>query len=375
MRHQHFLAALMVVTAPAIAGDGNHGKGDFQPATYCAYETPRLPELPPGEIALELMAVNNRNQVVGSTALAGVPPLTPFIWDRRRGIRVLGALPERPSGLAADINDAGTVVGDAVHPETFESVAFIWTRQNGMRALDVSLGGANSRATGINRFGQIVGASETVGGEFHAFLRDVNGDVLDLGAFPDGSGTSSATAVNDRGDVVGTRGGDGQDPLEGFLWDERHGMRPLIEDPPPFLFLLPLDINNRREVVGEILGIDPTRALRWTKGQGVQDLGTLSGLDTHYATARAINRWGTIVGGSQTTSGLVHAFVWSRHTGMRDLNELIDPSSELPSQVVLLVAQAINDIGSIALIAYVPGEESQRAFLLVPRRHFDRPCQ
>jgi probable HAF family extracellular repeat protein len=225
----------------------------------------------------------------------------------------------------------------------------------------------------VSRSGQIVGASKTGTGAFHAFLRDVNGDVLDLGAFPDGSGESGATAVNNRGHVVGTRG-DGQ-ILEGFLWDERNGMQLLIEDPAPFFFLFPHDINNRGEVVGEILGTDPTHAFRWTKSGGVQDLGTLSGLDTHYAAASAINRWGTIVGGSQTTSGLVHGFIWSRQTGMRDLNELIDPSSELPSQAVLGSGAAINDAGSIAVVGFVPGEDSQRGFLLVPRRDSGKACR
>lgn len=373
MRHQFFLAALMIAAVPVIADNGTQGKGEFKPATYCLYEIGRLPDLPPGETSFDIRAINKHDQIVGWTGLAGVPPLHPFIWDRKRGMRDLGSLPGHASAVAADINDAGTVVGDANDFETGESLAFIWTRRAGIRPLDASLGGVDSVATGINRSGQIVGASKTATGAFHAFLRDVNGDVLDLGAFPDGSGDSSATAVNDRGHVVGTRG-DGQ-ILEAFLWDERNGMQLLIEAPPPFFFLLPRGINNRGEVVGEVLGTDPTRAFRWTKSGGVQDLGTLSGLDTDFATAAAINRAGTIVGGSQTTSGLVHGFVWNRKTGMRDLNELIDPSSELPSQAVLGGAAGINDAGSIALIGFVPGEDSQRGFLLVPRRHSDKACR
>jgi probable HAF family extracellular repeat protein len=107
----------------------------------------------------------------------------------------------------------------------------------------------------------------------------------------------------------------------------------------------------------------------------LQDLGSLGGLDTDYGTATAVNRWGTIVGASQTTSGLVHGFVWSRQTGMRDLNDLIDPSSEIPPQAILGGAAGINDLGSIALIGFVPGELSQRGFLLVPQRHPQNGCQ
>ncbi len=211
--------------------------GDFQPDAYCAYEIPRLPGLPPGETSLDLKAINNRNQVLGWTGLSGTPPFHSFIWDRKRGMRDLGSLPGHPSTFGADVNDAGVVVGDATDFETPANLAFIWTRARGIRALDVSLGGVFGAATGINRSGQIVGASETATGAFHAFLRDHNGDVLDLGAFPDGSGDSGAAAVNDRGLVVGTRG-DGR-ILEAFLWDERHGMRPLIENPPPFFTPFP----------------------------------------------------------------------------------------------------------------------------------------
>jgi probable HAF family extracellular repeat protein len=373
MRHPHILAALVILSAPAIAHDGDQGNGNFQAATYCVYEIPRLPGLPPGEISLDLRAINNRDQVVGWTTPAGAPPLHSFIWDRKRGIRDIGSLAGHPSMVAADLNDAGAIVGDATNFESNEVLAFIWRRHKGVRALDVSLGGVNSFAYGINRSGQVVGASETKPGTFHAYLREVNGDVLDLGAFPDGHGGSSATAVNDRGQVVGTRG-DGQ-MIEGFLWDERFGMQTLIDDPPPFFSLVPRDINNGGVIVGETSGTNPTRAFRWTRRKGLQDLGSLGGLDTDYGTATAVNRWGTIVGASQTTSGLAHGFVWSRQTGMRDLNDLVDPSSELPPQAVLGLAAGINDFGSIAIIGFVPGELSQRAFLLVPQRHPQNACQ
>jgi hypothetical protein len=60
---------------------------------------------------------------------------------------------------------------------------------------------------------------------------------------------------------------------------------------------------------------------------------------------------------------------------MRDLNERIDPGTVLPFQPVLGAALGINDRGSIALIGFVPGEESQRGFLLVPRRYPGKDCR
>ncbi len=301
MRRQQVFATLMIVMTPVFAGAANQSKGDV-PATYCAYDIGQLPGLPPGETSLDVRAINNRNQIVGATAVAdGVSPYHAFIWDRKKGMRDLGSVPGHPSLVAADINDAGTVVGDATDFETGESLAFIWTRKGGVRAPDTSLGGVNSLATGINRSGQIVGASQTATGEFHAFLRDVNGDILDLDTFAAGTGDSSATAVNGLGQVVGSRVS--EEIQDGFLWDESNGLRGIIEDATPTFFLFPQDINNSGEIVGDILGTVPGRAFRWKQGEGLQQLGTLSGLDTHFATARAINMWGVVVGGSETTSG------------------------------------------------------------------------
>jgi len=370
MRGQLIFAALMIVTAPVIAAGGNKSKSDI-PATYCAYDIGQLPGMPPGETSLDVRAINNRNQIVGS--IADFSTSRAFIWDRKDGMRDLGSLAGHPNLVAADINDAGTVVGDATDPETGESLAFIWTKSRGVRAPDTSLGGVNSFATGINRSGQIVGASQIGNGDFHAFRREVNGDVLDLGAFADGTGSSSATAVNGLGQVVGTLVGEGFQ--DGFLWNERDGIAPLIKDPPPAFFVFPQDINNRGEIVGDIVGREPGRAFRWKFGEGFLFLGTLSGVDTHFATARAINLWGTIVGGSQTISGDVHGFVWSQQTGMRDLNDVIDPGSEIRTDAVLGAAAGINDAGSIALVGFVPGEVSQRGFLLVPQRYPGKRCQ
>jgi probable HAF family extracellular repeat protein len=372
MRREYLIAALLMAAGPLFAGNDARGREDAEPATYCLYEIGRLPGLPPGEISLELVGINNRNQIVGWTGLAGTPPLHSFIWDRQHGMRDLGTVPGHPNLLATAVNDAGVVIGEATDLET-ETLAFAWRRGRGVRTLDTSLGGVNSFATDINRRGQIVGASETETGEFHAFLRDVNGEVLDLGALPGGSGVSSASAMNDRGQVVGTRAVGGV--VDAFIWDERRGMRALIEDTGPNFFAFPLDINERGEVVGDILGTEPQRAFRWTRGEGVQFLGTLSGVETDFATARAINRWGTIVGGSQAApGGEVHGFVWTRKRGMRDLNEVVDAGSGMAGQVVLGAAVGVNDFGGIAVIGFVPGEESQRGFLALPRRQPHKAC-
>jgi len=72
-----------------------------------------------------------------------------------------------------------------------------------------TLGGTFSEAFGINKLGQVVGDSSTASGQTHAFLYDVSGHLIDLNSLisPDSrsnfSVLRSATAINDRGQIVG----------------------------------------------------------------------------------------------------------------------------------------------------------------------------
>jgi probable HAF family extracellular repeat protein len=374
MRFRHFFTASMLVTAPVIAAENDFARNDSRPATYCLYEIGRLPGLP-GDISVEVTGINERDQVTGWISAQDGSPFHAFLWDRRRGTRDLGVVPGHASLTSAAINDAGTVVGAATDFDTGESLAFAWSGRRGLRSLDTSLGGVDSFASSINRSGQVVGGSATAGGDTHAFLRDVDGEVLDLGAFPDGHGFSSATAMNDRGQVVGTRSDEENEDV--FVWDARHGMQSLSPQFGPAFSAFPSDINNRGDVVGSVLvqTDESQHAFRWTRAEGVRLLGTLSGVDTDFATASAINDFGTIVGGSLTAAGEFHGFVWNASSGMRDLNGLIDARSVPPVQPVLGTAMAINEQGAIAVSGIVPGEQTQRGYLMVPRRDRHEGCR
>jgi probable HAF family extracellular repeat protein len=262
------------------------------------------------------------------------------------------------------------VVGGAAQYDTGEDIAFIWTRRTGMRPLDVSLGGVEGGAVGINRHGQIVGASEFgPTDQTRAFLREPNGDVMDLGAFPDGDGSSGAGDINDRGQVIGSSSG----PItsEAFIWSKRHGMQRLV--PSSSLVVSPFRINNHGVVVGETVA-DNTRAFRWTRRTGLRHLPTLTG-DASYSSAADINRWGMIVGSALAPAGSPHAVIWSRRSGIRDLNTLLDPSSSIASQILLVGARAINDRARIAAVGFYPATQQQSVFLLEPQRPGSPPCE
>ena len=107
---------------------------------------------------------------------------------------------------AAAVDDHGQAVG---YSTTAGGVthAFWWTARGGMVDLG-TLGGDYSNAVAINDDGQVVGYSttagshsDTAGNETHAFSWTKKGGMVDLGTL--GGNSSSAAAVNNRGQVVG----------------------------------------------------------------------------------------------------------------------------------------------------------------------------
>src|SRR5207244_10248449 len=98
--------------------------------------------------------------------------------------------------------------------------AFLW--QNGvMTDLGTLPGSTSSTATAINNSGQVVGNSGN-----HAFFWD-KGVMTDLGTLPGYTGSVVARAINDSGQVVGASGN------HAFLW-ENGAMRDLgaFSNPP-----------------------------------------------------------------------------------------------------------------------------------------------
>jgi probable HAF family extracellular repeat protein len=76
----------------------------------------------------------------------------------------------------------------------------------------------------------------------------------------------------------------------------------------------------------------------------VVDIGTLPGGD--FSQAFGINDAGDVVGASGSSAG-DRAFLWTRASGIRDLNSLIPPSP-----FVLTKAAGINNLGMIVATGY-----------------------
>jgi probable HAF family extracellular repeat protein len=121
--------------------------------------------------------------------------------------------------------------------------------------------------------------------------------VVELGTL--GGESSYATAMNDRGEVIGgSQTADGT--YHGFRW-----RRGIMTDLGP---VTPLDINNRGQIVGYRNTDSGSRAFLWARGR-VRDLGTLGGTSSF---ALAINDRGQVVGTSATADGRDLTFLWTK---------------------------------------------------------------
>lgn len=199
------------------------------------------------------LAWNERGQVVGMSHVRHVSPtyevFRPFIWEAGviKDLGVLGDVTcgdtqqDCAGGDAIDINASGTVVGTVTGPGGLDR-AFIWRdgvmydlgafEGHSTRAIAINdrgqvlfavsspeLGafvwdngtvrrvgpvGVRLWARALGENGQVVGEMQQADGAVHAFVWDA-GALTDLGP-------GNATAINARGDVIGTDG------LRGILW-------------------------------------------------------------------------------------------------------------------------------------------------------------
>lgn len=291
------------------------------------------------------VAINDRGQIIGN---AGPSAPRAFLWQDGK-ITGLGTLGGTQSAATA-INDHGQVIGSST-VKSGSRHAFLW--QNGrMRDLG-TLGGRQSAATAINDHGQVVGWSTTTSGAHHAFLWQ-NGRMRDLGTL--GGNKSEANAINNHGQVVGWStlkpGPDPNNPTQ--YPDPRRATHPFLWQTGRMTDLgtfrgLPIStavaINERGDVIGTASwwsggNLHESKAFSWQKGR-LTALPTRGGDDTY---AIAINNRGEIAGGSQDADTWSHPVLW-RNGKLTDLGLIGTHAGDAFSGTG--GASAINDIGQV----------------------------
>ena len=227
--------------------------------------------------------------------------------------------------------------------------------------LGVLPGGTYSSATGINDSGQVVGYGDTTDSpNGRAFLYDATG-MHDLGVLSGGS-ASSATGINHSGQVVGYSNIPGDDPslAHAFLYSSGAGMTDLGVFPGGSSSYA-TGINNSGQVVGfgdtwDTPDTGYYHAFSYSSGGSLTDLGVIAGGFNSWASG--INALGQVVGMSDSGAGpYPHAFL-SDGTGspgsMADLG--------VPSGFVSSAANGINAGGLVAGVAWDSGG-GEHAFL------------
>ncbi len=247
-------------------------------------------------------AISNNATIVGWSSYV---TFRAFIWNDG-AIRDAGGT--TASAMAYGVNDSGTVVGHINSGPGSRTTAAIW--QDGTQTTLPTLCSSclrNDNARDINGSGQIVGQTET---PFRRAALWQNGTVTDLGTL--GGDSSAAMGINESGHVVGQAQLPSAAPTYGR-----------------------------------------TRAFVWKAGT-MTSLGTL-GDETGASSANDINAGGQVVGIYTKPAGApaddqARGFLWQDGV-MYDLTTLVAGSGW-----TVIDAQAINDVGQIAVTGYREGD-------------------
>jgi probable HAF family extracellular repeat protein len=346
---KRLIAACALASALLLSGSAQGAPAGYQVAN--------LPSL--GGTSSFGSSVNNRGWVAGSSNLAGDETQHAALWQSPF-TPDLGTLGGPNSGVLWPVKNDQSIISGISQTAAPDPLGERWScsaffpaatavghqclgfvgRDGVMRPLP-TLGGTNGFATGTNNSGVTVGwAENTVHDptcvppqvlQFRAVVWGPPPDrIRELPPLP-GDTVSAATALNDRGQVVGISGicdrAVGRfSAIHDVLW--QNGQPTDLGSLGGVAWNTPMAIDERGEVVGfanssaAAGGHFAVHAFLWTRKDGIQDLGTLPGDAT--SQALGINDRGEIVGTSCDADFNCRAVIW-RDGQISDLNTLVAP--------------------------------------------------
>jgi probable HAF family extracellular repeat protein len=267
----------------------------------------------PGAASTYANGINIWGDIVGGYTIGGVTH--GFLLSN--GTYTTVDYPGGASSEVLGINAKGEIAGDY---STSSSTPCCAAGTTGILLKDGSFnlvqypGATLTYADGINRQGDIVGSYSDTRGRAY-LLNNSNYTSLD-----DPTATTTfmnALAINDRGEIVG-RYADASGRYGYLLSDGQYDKIEVSNA----TFTGATSINNRGDIVGRYAGSNNVFhgfLLRKHPEYQITDLGTLGGT---FSNAYGLNNHAHVGGGSTLPDGSLHAFLWTRNTGMRDLGTL-----------------------------------------------------
>lgn len=236
--------------------------------------------------------INNQGQVVGEGLTSGGGVWNAFLWSAQQGMQNLGTF-DGTDLLPREINDLGQI---AAFSHLSASHALFWDPDSpGWQTLG-TLSGYYGRAYGINNLGQVAGATYST---FYSYATVWDTRTGTMQILPGNYASSSAAAINDHGQIVGSALSYGQSATHAVVWTL--GSPITVQDLnglPGDVMSSALDINNEGQVVGygssSAYG-SRAHAILWTLGPTptARDIGNLGTEGETYA--RAINDKGDVL--------------------------------------------------------------------------------
>jgi probable HAF family extracellular repeat protein len=277
------------------------------------------------------------------------------------------------------INDRGEAVGmseTAVPDPNGEDICgfgthltcvpFLW--KNGHMSALPTVGGNNGQASAINNRGEVVGFSETANTDPTCPPSPTISPVLWekghaqplplVGTDPDGF----ANGINNQGQAVGYSGSCIA-AVHAVMWKNNTAF--VLQDLGYPRSNVAFAINNRGQIAGKVRTADGTHfvAALWQPDGTLTTHEPLPG--DHDAFATGINNRGQVVGNDfDSKPNWSHGFIWQNDV-MTDLNTLISGDSNL----LVISASNINDRGQISGMAWVlsgPHKGEIHAYLATP---------
>jgi len=368
------------------------------------YQVSNLPSL--GGTSSAGNSINNQTWAAGYSRLTGDQTRHAALW-RSGVLSDLDTLGGPNSSVTWNVkNTAGVIVGisQTLTPEPlgeiwssfffysgpfragYINLGFVWEQALGqMRGLPNFPGGNNGFATGANNLRQVVGWAENGvhdGACVSPQVLQFRPAMWTLGP-PDqihdlplisGDTSGAATAINDNGQIVGISGicdqaGGRHTAKHAVLW-ENGTVTDIYPDAPAPWWNTPTAINQRGDVVGfagdpAFVEGDILHAFMWTREDGIRQLKPLQHHTPEHVDSEAygINENRQVVGVSCDADGVdCRAVVWDHGNIPTDLNEL---KGNYPAH--LETAKDINDKGEITGRAITdPDSGARTAYLAVP---------